>query len=269
MPILSIVRDRVRRSICERARWYAKRERVRALCTEHEVSQQDWDQNLLRTLVSTKAILGQVPETLVDVGAHKGQFTRLASELLKFRHVLCIEPDSELIQEIRQNNPGSHVFVENLALSDTAGEAILHIHSDRSMSSLVPANPEVLEAYFPYSCGPILQRRVPVRTLDDVVSTFSDRVSGTIFLKLDTQGNELSILQQGTTTLARTRACLVEFMFCTPYLTDYNFRDLVDFFDDHDFECKGALDINRRESHEVSGVDFLFVRRGGDHTDGS
>ena len=48
-------------------------------------------------------------------------------------------------------------------------------------------------------------------------------------LKIDTQGNELNVLRQGQKVLECTEMCLIEFMFFSPYKTNYTFDDLVTF----------------------------------------
>lgn len=216
---------------------------------------------ILRTLASIKSLLPEVPDTLIDVGAHKAEFARAASYLLGFRRAVCIEPDSEFIDTIRARLQDRNATILNVALSDHDGQSILHLHQARSMSSLLPSNREILDAKFPGdSHGAITERVVPVRTMDGVMEEIKDREDSSYFVKLDTQGTELDILRSARCTLSRTQGCLVEHMFCTPYATRYDFRDLIDFMDDNGLPCVGVLEVFRRPTHEISGVDFLFMR---------
>lgn len=82
----------------------------------------------------------------------------------------------------------------------------------------------------------------------------------TFFIKIDTRGNELNILKKGIEVRESTNGLLIEFMFTTPYETDFNFYELISFLNKDGFECKGALTIRKRPSKKVSAVDFFFVR---------
>jgi len=148
--------------------------------------------------------------------------------------------------------------------------ADLHIHPNRSMNSLLPTDGITIEkAFKKYKEADVVLRSVPVDTLDGILDCEQIAPSSRILLKVDTQGSELSVLQGGRRTLEQTDACLVEFMFCTPYQRDTSFLDLVQFLYDHRFECRGPVNVMRRAKHLVSGVDFLFTRVGPQSTVGA
>jgi FkbM family methyltransferase len=150
--------------------------------------------------------------------------------------------------------------VSAYALADKEGSRTYYLHQDDSMNSLVESSSQVLRDEFPFDNPDLVsQTKIDTCRLDQFVEThrLADRW---FMIKIDTQGNELEILKHGTKTLARTEACVVEFMFLTPYRMSYNFADLVTFMDGHGFVCQGALTIARRPSQRISAVDFLFVR---------
>jgi len=247
----------------ERARYFVQQRNIQRLLDSQGISGPWLDSvDFLQTLTSIRAILDIVPPVLVDVGAHRGHFARAADQVLGFERIICIEPDAELLEELNAAVPKNKTTVRQVALAETEGTSNLFIHEDRSMNSLLEADIEVLRTKFPtYRHDSIYQRKVNTTTLDCLLKE-EGALNGTeLFLKLDTQGNELSILRAGSLTLGSTRACLVEFMFCTPYMQTSEFHELVDFLRDQGLRCRGALNIHRRPSHEVSGVDFLFTRR--------
>jgi FkbM family methyltransferase len=254
--------SRIHASLYERARFFVQQCNVQRLLKSQGISGPWLDSyDFLQTLTSVRAILDTVPPVLVDVGAHRGCFARAADRVLGFERIVCIEPDAELMDDLNANVPKHKTTIQQLALSDAEGTADLFIHEDRSMNSLLEADLDVLRAKFPtYRHDSIYQRKVKTKTLDSLLKEEGLLGGPELFLKLDTQGNELNILQAGKHALRSTRACLVEFMFCTPYSQDYEFHQLIDFLHEFGLNCRGALNIVRRPSHEVSGVDFLFTR---------
>lgn len=252
---------RIRRSISERARYFAKCDRIQRICEDNEVPIGQWDLELLQTVLSIRAIAGDVPSTLIDVGAHRGRFTQAAVAVLGTRQAVCVEPDSDLLPEIAANNPGLKLQIANVALGETRGDSTFYVHDDRSMNSTVPADSRILkESFATYQIDNINVRHVPQLLLDDLLAKYGLDDGRRLFMKLDTQGSELNILRSGPRAVAQTEVCLVEFMFCTPYATTFSFSDLISFMTNQGLRCEGALEIKRRKNHRVSGVDFLFVR---------
>jgi FkbM family methyltransferase len=253
---------RIHASLYERARFFVQQCNIQRLLESQGIAGPWLDSyDFLQTLTSVRAILDTVPPVLVDVGAHRGYFARAADRVLGFERIICIEPDPELIDALNANVPKHKTTIRQLALSNVEGTADLFIHEDRSMNSLLEADVGVLRTKFPtYRHDSIYQRKVKTKTLDSLLKEEGLLDGPELFLKLDTQGNELNILQAGKHTLRSTRACLVEFMFCTPYSQDYEFHQLIDFLHGFGLNCRAALNIIRRPSHEVSGVDFLFSR---------
>jgi len=189
-----------------------------------------------------------------------GTFASAADAIFNFKSIVCVEPDQDLLPMLRSavRNPSKAIY--NTALSDRAGTQQFHVLEDRRMSSLLAPDPQVLREKFPKCKGTQVARpMVSTMTLDELVQGEPLVQGRRLLLKLDTQGNELAILRKGTAALAQTGACLVEFMFTTPYERVFTFRELIDFMDDHGFVCIAVTDVMRRPTHEISGTNFLFV----------
>ena len=199
---------------------------------------------------------------LLDIGAFKGEFSKVAQSFFHFDQIYCFEPNAEMHHQIRANNQNSNLTIQHVALSDVTGkEVTFFMHDDASMNSTVDAEAEVLRKEFPYSNPDhIKTTRVITQTLDDFIQeTRAQSMSDVYCIKLDTQGNELSILKHGIQTLKRTEICLIEFMFTSPYKTTFGFYELMDFMKANHFTCEGALSLRKRPSGKISSVDFLFV----------
>lgn len=198
---------------------------------------------------------------LIDIGAHKGLFSKTANSFFSFEKTICFEPNKLLIDLIKNNNSNVNLIVENIALSDSDGTATFHLHQDSSMNSIIESNIEILKSEFPWDDPELLDKNlVPTKTLDNYMKTL-DMKKHSLFIKIDTQGNELNVLKHSIQTLKYTKVLLIEFMFLNPYKNDFSFFDLISFLNKHDFICKGALTIFKRPSKKISGVDFLFVKK--------
>lgn len=199
-------------------------------------------------------------DVLLDIGAYKGLFCNTANSYFDFKKTICFEPNLKLHKEIKDNNPKINLTVEKTALDTKDGTADYYMHQDSSMNSLIESNNEVLKNEFPWDNPDFLKKINLTTTTLDVYIRDNNLSQYSFFIKIDTQGNELNILRESTATLEKTQGLLVEFMFTTPYNTDFSFYDLIDFLDKQGFKCEGALSIRKRPSKKISAVDFLFVR---------
>jgi FkbM family methyltransferase len=123
-------------------------------------------------------------ELFVDVGAHIGTWAIRATRT--FRHVVAFEPNVETNRILRTTvkmNGLSNISVYSAALSNARGERVLSSMNWMSRRRL--------------------EHRVPVRTLD----SFKLKPS---LLKIDTEGDELPVLQGAEETLKRRPSVLVE-----------------------------------------------------------
>lgn len=198
---------------------------------------------------------------LLDIGANKGLFSKVANAFFYFDKTICFEPNEKLNSLIEENNKNNNLVIENIALADHEDEVIYFLHQDEAMNSIVKANNTILKEEFPWD-NPDAMRETTVKTitLDDYIER-NQLINEKFLIKIDTQGSELNILKHGIKTLKNTEICLIEYMFLSPYQSDYSFYDLLRFMDENAFDCKGALTISKRPSKKISAVDFLFVKR--------
>jgi FkbM family methyltransferase len=123
--------------------------------------------------------------TFVDIGAHHGLYTLLASRLVGRKgKVVAFEPSPRERARLRKNlllNVTTNVQVESFALGSAKGEATLYLVEGQQdwCNSLRP--PAELVSTHPV--------RVPVRRLDEFADGEID------FIKLDAEGGELEILK--------------------------------------------------------------------------
>lgn len=135
--------------------------------------------------------------TAVDIGAHHGLYTLLASKCVGRRgRVLAFEPSPREGRKLEKHlrlNRCRNVEVDGRAVADKAGEAELHVvdgYRDWG-NSLRP--PSVAE--------PVHSVRVNTCRLDDALA--EKGIRSVNFIKLDTEGAELAVLQGAQRLLHR------------------------------------------------------------------
>jgi FkbM family methyltransferase len=163
--------------------------------------------------------------TVVDVGAHHGLYTLLASKRVGRRgKVIAFEPSRRerrrLLRHLRVNACWN-VFVEGCALGNEVGESDFFVvggWQDWCNSLRPPAVAEETETI-----------RVGVERLDDVL--WRSQVNAVDFIKLDAEGAELGVLQ-GARQLLRGPSrpiILAEVQDLRTQPWGYRARDIVDF----------------------------------------
>jgi FkbM family methyltransferase len=135
--------------------------------------------------------------TVLDVGAHHGLYTLLASKRVgRHGRVVAFEPSPRERQRLQQHvhlNRCSNVRIEPFALGNEDKEDNLHVveGGDSGCNSL--RRPAVTSR--------TSEVRVRVIRLDDWLA--KQRIDGVDFIKMDVEGGELAVLQ-GTGTLLQT-----------------------------------------------------------------
>ena len=142
---------------------------------------------------------------LIDVGAHNGEWTRLASRIFENSRILLIEPLSE----------------KRKTLNRIAGKSQRFVYRD----DLISHTEGMKVPFFEYGTGssiyrehgrPVDSKEIITSTLDAVAKKIGIGEADSILLKLDVQGAELDVLQGATDVLPRVK-CIVLEMSLVPY----------------------------------------------------
>ncbi len=166
--------------------------------------------------------------TVLDVGAHHGLYTLLASKCVgRNGRVIAFEPSFRERRRLKRHlryNPCANVEIQPCALGDHNGEADLYLVEGMHdwCNSLRTPNVEERTS----------KVRVEVRRLDDVLEGMNwPRVD---FIKLDVEGGELSFLHGARKMLCGDMrpAILVEVQDIRTVPWGYAARDIVRFLSD-------------------------------------
>lgn len=198
------------------------------------------------------------PPVLVDIGARGGLQTkwRVYRRLAPLRAIM-VEADPDEVGKLQQTDPQSTVVAA--ALGEQAGAATLYVTSEPGCSSLLRPTAEAR------ALPSIGYRLGIVRTVELVLSRGDavfqrDGLPQPDFLKLDTQGTELSILKGFGALLDRVIGIEIECEFQRLYENQPLVTDVVAFLQARGFALM-AMRPNGVGEDGILDTNAYFVRK--------
>jgi FkbM family methyltransferase len=198
--------------------------------------------------------------TVLDVGANRGQFAKELRAGGYAENIVSFEPLGAAfaaLEEAARDDPRWEC--RQLALSDSEGEAELHVAGNAVSSSLLDMEARHLEAA-PESRYVGSERVRQVR-LDTLVDELGLPVDG-VYLKVDVQGLESRVIEGARAALPRIVAVESELSLVPLYSGQLLFREMLDLLDDAGYQPVSleAAYADPRNGH-VLQVDGIFLRR--------
>ena len=177
-------------------------------------------------------------KTVIDVGAHTGEFARMIKTILPEAAIFSFEPlqaEFQSLQQQMQNGAGFMAF--NCAVGDRNETIEIHRSSYAQSSSLLPMAQLHKEA-FPVSAGHTVEM-VEVKRLDDVLRDFE--LKREILIKIDVQGYEDKVIAGAGETISKARALIVEVSFRELYEGQPLFETIFEMLSEKGFRYFGNL----------------------------
>lgn len=146
--------------------------------------------------------------TVLDIGANEGHSALEFASRLPGVRIISFEPLADCFEKLSALRDVLPDFeAHNVALSDTAGTAIIHRSSFSPSSSLLPMGGLHKET-FPWTAETTAEQ-IETARLDDLELD----IRGNLVVKLDVQGLEDRVIAGGRRTIASAKAVIVEVTF--------------------------------------------------------
>jgi FkbM family methyltransferase len=192
-----------------------------------------------------------------DVGAFKGEFAELVHVIFPAARVWCFEPFTDSYERIRSRFAGAPwVSVHNFALSDHSGTAELIIGEDQSTNSIL--SPVMKDGVFDTD-----RPRVSVRleTLSASAGQMLPADPQISILKVDTEGNDLAVLEGGEDLLRRGRieAVHVEVMFMEHFKGAAGFVEIAQYLQQFGYRLYSLYDLKKNRQGQLRYGNALFL----------
>jgi FkbM family methyltransferase len=194
--------------------------------------------------------------TVIDVGAHHGQFALLSRELFPQAEIFCVEPLPEAVERLEVTvgaDPATTILP--VAAAASQGTRRLHVSRKTDSSSLLP----ILKSYRTAFPG-----TEEAATVDIETTTLDSILPGEIrrpaLLKVDVQGGELEVLLGAEALLAKIDAAYVECSFVEFYRGQALADEVIAALLDRGMRLVGVFSVVRDRRGSCLQADLLFRR---------
>lgn len=196
------------------------------------------------------------PQTVIDVGANKGQFSLLVRESCPFATILAFEalPSAQATYRALFRDD-QLVDLSPVALAETDGEARFFVSNRSDSSSLLRPGPEQ-QALF----GVSESHEIVVKTLRMDETIRQEQLNGRSLLKIDVQGGELSVLRGCSGLLSWIDFVYVECSYRELYHDQPLLPEISDYLALSGFHLIGTFNIAMSEQFGPIQADVLFAR---------
>ncbi len=200
------------------------------------------------------------PNTVVDVGANKGQFALFARRYFPGCRVLAFEPLPGPAERFRRLfRADSQVRLFELAIGPEAREATMHVSAREDSSSLLPIGAAQSEIFPGTEQAGV--HSIRMARLGDILT--EDDIAPPALLKIDVQGFEQEVLLGSDALLPRFRWIYVECSYMELYDGQALADDIENLLADRGFSLAGRFNLIEDPVRGPVQGDFLFEQGGG------
>ncbi len=191
--------------------------------------------------------------TVIDVGANIGLWTiNLAKRVGRNGRTIAVEPvptTFAILERVVNKvvNSGATILLHNCALSNDRGQIGMEVPVDGR---------GIRNHYLAKVVSGVGQITVDVRKLDDICASIRERIQ---FIKIDTEGHELSVLMGGVETLRTHQPVLCVEISTDPDDVESEGGRLIQLLSDLGYSCYVRRNdhLSVREKGEVA-VNYFF-----------
>ena len=199
---------------------------------------------------------------VLDVGAFVGNYALELRKIGYKGYILSFEPVSASYENLTKTMGNDPLWVGYpFGLSDEEREALINTHSSGDFNSLLTLREDAQKAYAvdPADQG---QAKIQLKRLDAVLPPLIEKIkSPRIFLKMDTQGHDISVLKGASGVLDMILGLQSELPAIELYYGMPSMSALLEYYLSCKFVPIGFYPVNTFHDQQVSPeFDVLFNR---------
>ena len=198
---------------------------------------------------------------VLDVGAHVGQYGRFLRNIGYTGHIVSFEPILANFTRLEQRCRGDARWIpRHLALGDRDGVLPINVAQVTQFSSFLSPNRYSLEEFGGFS-EVVRVEPVEMRRLEGIFDACTSAVGEAhVFLKLDTQGYDLRILEGAGSCLNRVLALQSELSLKPIYEGMTGYTAAVSSLNRMGFDVTGMFPVLRDDRMRIVELDTVMVR---------
>ncbi len=200
---------------------------------------------------------------VLDVGAHVGQYGRFLRNIGYQGHIVSFEPILANFAILEQRLAGDRKWTAHrMALGSEDGTVPINVTNLMQFSSVLVPNRYSLDQFGRYS-EVNRTETVALRRLDSIIEDCISGVEGPrVFVKLDTQGYDLKVLEGAGAYLERILGVQSELSVKPIYEGMTGYLEAISSVNDMGFELTGMFPVLRDAELRIVEFDSVMIRSG-------
>ena len=193
--------------------------------------------------------------TFFDIGANKGQSAKAFLSIFPSSIIYMFEPDNILIKKLNQDFNSNCIYIHENAISNINGKKLLNMYSNKEYNSFYE-----IEDYGYYASRKVMKQNtlfVNCITIDYFVD--KNKISKIDFLKIDTQGHSLEVLEGCKKTLESQIISIlqIEINFASFYKKNESLLEILNYLDKFNYKL---FTIVNCDSEEIGNFFYDFQK---------
>ncbi|MBT4130020.1 MAG: FkbM family methyltransferase [Candidatus Marinimicrobia bacterium] len=201
---------------------------------------------------------GYTPQGILDIGAHTGEWSKMAHDIFPETPILIIEGNSDhteilnhILKSITVNSPKSKLLIE--LISDHKKEVTYY----KTTLNGTTGNSIYKENSTHFSSNNVIEEKRITTTLDQTTKNIGTNYD---FIKIDVQGSEADIIKGGKQTIQNANYILVE-----AQLIEYNKKapfidEIIKLLSELSFRMVDIFEIHYLPDGRLNEIDILFTK---------
>lgn len=196
-------------------------------------------------------------ETIVDIGANKGQFSIVCREWAPQARIFSFEPlksPAKIFTDLFGKD--KKVNLHKVAIGPGAKCSIMHVSAHEDSSSLLPIGPKQIALY------PGTQEKGVIKIDVAPLSSFltPEDIKFPAMLKIDVQGFEIEVLKGCDPLIDKFEYIYCECSFIELYSGQQLAYEVIDWLKQRQFNFVGIFNLSFDHSGHAIQADFLFKK---------
>lgn len=212
-----------------------------------------------------KTILKGEIHTVIDVGAHEGEFALNFNKEFKVKKIISFEPNSAAFKILNRNIfKYKNMCAVNFGVGSKEEKKLLNINIESSSSTINELRTEskyYKKKFFLTNLfkGQIIKDRLEISIikLDDYID--QNNIQSIDLLKIDTEGFEFDVLKGSSDNLKKIKVIYFEHHFDNMIIKNYTLSNIHDYLVQNNFKKYFKIKMKFRKSFEYIYVNNHFI----------